>query len=118
MRLKVLAVSLVVVLGAMAVAPAAFAWSYHLPFYKAQNIANGYTKKDCAEDPECVYWAIHCDRVDQQRVVCAEGTWDENGYTEVGEYLRCEWIEKFGVEVGGYISEHFGEPHCSYVYGT
>lgn len=116
MKLKVVVVSLLVCVGAALSAQTATAWRYHLPFYKAQSLAKEYTKESCLEDLECVSWAVKCVRVNDQRIICAEATWDESSATEPGEYLRCEWVEKFGIGVGGYISEHFGEPTCGYVY--
>jgi hypothetical protein len=116
MKLKVLAVSLAALVALLVAAPGALAWQYHLPFYKAQNSANRFTKELCAEDAECIYWTTKCLRVNDQRVTCAEGTWDEG--TEEGETLRCIGIEKFGIAPGGYIKETFGKPHCGYVYGT
>jgi hypothetical protein len=99
-------------------APSALAWQYHLPFYKAENIAKGYVKGECAEEDDCVAWGVHCTRVSQQRVLCGEGIWHEVPYElrrNEGETLLCRWIGKYGIGPGGYITETFTKSHCEYV---
>lgn len=95
-------------------AGAAQAWRYYLPFYKAENDAKAFTKRLCAADRECEYWAVKCERLTRQRINCAEATWSA-GF-EPGESLRCDQVAKYGIGPGGYATLNYTKPHCHYVY--
>jgi hypothetical protein len=111
MKIKVVVVTLAAFL---LVAGAAQAFRYTLPFYKAQNDAKAYTKRLCAEERECEYWAVKCERLTAQRINCQEALWFPG--IEAGESLRCDQVAKYGIGPGGYITRNFTKPHCHYVY--
>jgi hypothetical protein len=108
MKFKVLVVSL---LAFFAISASALAFTYHLPFYKAENGSREIAQESCAREAQCVSSGVQCRRLTEARIDCLEALLFETQYGE----LICENITHWGVGPGGYIVHHFGKIHCAYL---
>lgn len=106
---KCLAVLAVVGVLASVGASDAMAVHYSLPLPRAKHIAREVSEYLCGED--CARYSWACERAGSGGAICLLGIDREDEYGDV----RCESVLHLVIGAGGYLHEHFGEPHCAYV---
>lgn len=110
MKSKVVLVLALAVVGLMSFAPAALAVHYYISLPRAKHIARENAEYLCEVEAACTRYGWACERAGSGATCIV--TSDREGAE--GD-LRCESVLHLTIGAGGYIREHFGNPHCFWV---